>query len=215
MATKADAQQGQLLPPSNVPSTERFPDFLFTRDSATGSVQDDDDRRDHNVQHWALLSPASSSSSRSSTLSSVSTAASSLHGCHCSIEKSHPKGASSPRPRSNCSTPSPASPGASPTSRNRRDKHHLHAARQQRSGSNGFSSSLKLKQRLSKKQARFGRSSCSPADALAAVEPPHDQGLTRMAFAEQQRWITVQQKTFTKWYEQHEYPKSFFPTTAA
>ncbi|KAF5590459.1 alpha-actinin [Fusarium pseudocircinatum] len=35
--------------------------------------------------------------------------------------------------------------------------------------------------------------------ALAAVEPPHDQRLTRMAFAEQQRWVTVQQKTFTKW----------------
>jgi hypothetical protein len=24
--------------------------------------------------------------------------------------------------------------------------------------------------------------------------------LTKMAFAEQQRWVTVQQKTFTKWY---------------
>lgn len=35
---------------------------------------------------------------------------------------------------------------------------------------------------------------------LKAVEPPHDQPLTKMAFAEQQKWITVQQKTFTKWY---------------
>ncbi len=34
-----------------------------------------------------------------------------------------------------------------------------------------------------------------------ACEPPHEQLLARMAFAEQQQWITVQQKTFTKWYE--------------
>lgn len=54
----------------------------------------------------------------------------------------------------------------------------------------------------SKSKSRFGRSRTvggSPQDALAATEPPHEQGLTRMAFAEQQRWITVQQKTFTKW----------------
>jgi hypothetical protein len=51
------------------------------------------------------------------------------------------------------------------------------------------------------KPRRFKRSTSSPADALAAIEPPHDQGLTRMAFAEQQRWITVQEKTFTKWYD--------------
>lgn len=31
-------------------------------------------------------------------------------------------------------------------------------------------------------------------------EKPNEQVLTKMAFAEQQRWITVQQKTFTKWY---------------
>ncbi|GKT48006.1 alpha-actinin-like protein 1 [Colletotrichum spaethianum] len=50
------------------------------------------------------------------------------------------------------------------------------------------------------KKSRFrSATGSSPADALAAVEPPHDQGLTRMAFAEQQKWITVQQKTFTKW----------------
>ena len=35
--------------------------------------------------------------------------------------------------------------------------------------------------------------------ALKAVEPLHEQVLTKMAFAEQQKWITVQQKTFTKW----------------
>jgi hypothetical protein len=31
-------------------------------------------------------------------------------------------------------------------------------------------------------------------------KPPHEQFLARMVFAEQQQWITVQQKTFTKWY---------------
>ncbi|KAH8176193.1 hypothetical protein LIA77_04611 [Sarocladium implicatum] len=199
MASIADAQQGQSLPPSNVESTERFPDFLFTRDSAKGSLQDDDDTRDPNAQHWSASSPPASSSSRSSTLSSFSTAASSLDDDQSPIQKSQNHRPLSAPPPSNCSTPSPASPGASPTSRNRRDKHHLHAARQQRSSSSSFSSSLKLKQKTSNQQARFRRSSSSPADALAAVEPPHDQGLTRMAFAEQQRWITVQQKTFTKW----------------
>ncbi|KAI9646995.1 alpha-actinin [Ciborinia camelliae] len=35
--------------------------------------------------------------------------------------------------------------------------------------------------------------------ALKAVEPLHEHQLGKMAFAEQQQWITVQQKTFTKW----------------
>ncbi|TVY86558.1 Alpha-actinin-like protein, partial [Lachnellula willkommii] len=44
------------------------------------------------------------------------------------------------------------------------------------------------------------QTSSLPADhGLKAVEPPHEQALTKMAFAEQQKWITVQQKTFTKW----------------
>ena len=45
------------------------------------------------------------------------------------------------------------------------------------------------------------KTSSLPADyGLKALEPPHEQVLTKMAFAEQQKWITVQQKTFTKWY---------------
>ncbi|QSZ30886.1 hypothetical protein DSL72_000444 [Monilinia vaccinii-corymbosi] len=36
-------------------------------------------------------------------------------------------------------------------------------------------------------------------EALKAVEPLHEHQLGKMAFAEQQQWITVQQKTFTKW----------------
>lgn len=34
---------------------------------------------------------------------------------------------------------------------------------------------------------------------LKALEPLGEQSLVKMAFAEQQQWITVQQKTFTKW----------------
>lgn len=36
-------------------------------------------------------------------------------------------------------------------------------------------------------------------EGLKAVEPIHDPKLGKMAYAEQQQWITVQQKTFTKW----------------
>jgi hypothetical protein len=54
-----------------------------------------------------------------------------------------------------------------------------------------------------KKPKGFRRQTTSlPADhGLKAIEPPHEQALTKMAFAEQQKWITVQQKTFTKWYD--------------
>ncbi|PFH61094.1 hypothetical protein XA68_18248 [Ophiocordyceps unilateralis] len=78
--------------------------------------------------------------------------------------------------------------------RSRRDKELLHAARQQRSSRD--------RQPLASGKTKRGRrfqSRSSPAAALAAVEPVHDQGLVRMTFTEQQRWITVQQKTFTKW----------------
>ena len=56
------------------------------------------------------------------------------------------------------------------------------------------------------RRRRFHRPTSLPAkenqtdEALKAVEPLHEQVLTKMAFAEQQKWITVQQKTFTKWY---------------
>ncbi|KAK4193667.1 hypothetical protein QBC35DRAFT_526948 [Podospora australis] len=79
--------------------------------------------------------------------------------------------------------------------RSRRDAKQLHAARLQRSGSTSLALASK---RENPKKGRFKRTS-TPADALAATEPPHEQGLNRMAFAEQQRWIIVQQKTFTKW----------------
>lgn len=49
------------------------------------------------------------------------------------------------------------------------------------------------------KPKRFPHSSISPENGLKALEPLHERNLTNMAFAEQQQWITVQQKTFTKW----------------
>ncbi|RFU80016.1 alpha-actinin 1 [Trichoderma arundinaceum] len=45
-------------------------------------------------------------------------------------------------------------------------------------------------------------SKASAADVLvdsSSIRGVHDQFLTRMTFSEQQRWITVQEKTFTKW----------------
>lgn len=83
-----------------------------------------------------------------------------------------------------------------PATRTRRDAKQLHAARLSRSGSTSLALASKKE---GNKKSRFQRASSNPADALAATEPPHKQGLTSMAFAEQQRWITVQQKTFTKW----------------
>ncbi|KFA49407.1 hypothetical protein S40293_08672 [Stachybotrys chartarum IBT 40293] len=93
---------------------------------------------------------------------------------------------------------SSTSPAGTPR-RTRREKQELQAARLQRAGSNSVSQNSESgSDRGSVKSKKFQRSSSNPAAALAAVEP-HDQSLTRMAFAEQQRWITVQQKTFTKW----------------
>jgi hypothetical protein len=54
-----------------------------------------------------------------------------------------------------------------------------------------------------KKPKRFqqkARNSLGPEEGLKAIEPLHDPSLVKMAFAEQQQWITVQQKTFTKWW---------------
>lgn len=45
-------------------------------------------------------------------------------------------------------------------------------------------------------------SKASAADVLvdsSSIRGVHDQFLTKMTFSEQQRWITVQEKTFTKW----------------
>lgn len=186
MAATGDLQgswSGPLTPqPGNVECGERFPEFCLHTDATT----DDDDV----LSYYSKAS----ASARSSTISSVSTTFSSVDSYSSpSRRESHAQPHEynySSRPR----TPSTASP----TSRSRRDKKELQAARLQRSARRNPSLSVTGSKDKSPKPRRFQRSS-SPAEALAAVEPPHDQGLTRMAFAEQQRWITVQQKTFTKW----------------
>ncbi|KAB5570637.1 hypothetical protein GE09DRAFT_1171187 [Coniochaeta sp. 2T2.1] len=86
-----------------------------------------------------------------------------------------------------------------PIPRSRHNAKQLHAARLQRSGSTSLSIGSKKDGSPISKTRRFRKNSSQPGDALSATEPLHEQGLTRMAFAEQQRWITVQQKTFTKW----------------
>jgi hypothetical protein len=75
--------------------------------------------------------------------------------------------------------------------------------------SSSTASSTDSSEFVRRKQGRdFRRQTHSlPADhGLKAIEPPHEQALTKMAFAEQQKWITVQQKTFTKWYELAQWP---------
>ncbi|KKA30371.1 hypothetical protein TD95_001032 [Thielaviopsis punctulata] len=120
--------------------------------------------------------------------------------------------ASSLSPFPACPSPSPrvasaSGPGTAPPSRSRYNKQELHAARLQRSasksvsfGSSSDNNSPSLgSARVSGVRNRFKRSASSPAEPLNSSNKVKDQGLVRMAFAEQQRWITVQQKTFTKW----------------
>ncbi|CAI4217837.1 unnamed protein product [Parascedosporium putredinis] len=96
------------------------------------------------------------------------------------------------------SAPTFASP-TTPINRSRRTKQELNAARVQRSGSHrDKQAAAKDKEATPSKRRRFLSSAAGHVDPLAAVEPAHEQGLTRMAFEEQQRWIKVQQKTFTK-----------------
>ncbi|KAM0347122.1 hypothetical protein ACHAPU_005061 [Fusarium lateritium] len=110
------------------------------------------------------------------------------------------------RTLTNASSCSPSSsPPSSPTPRTRRDKSQLHAARVQRSESTTTTAGFPLDLQKGKTPTRstgsrrFTLCASTAADALAAVEPPHDQKLTRMAYSDQQQWIKVQQKTFTKW----------------
>lgn len=193
--------------PSNHGSAEQFPDFCLHHDDIDSATTAN-----------SPTTPTASSpvSSRSCSLSSICTTPSSrLSVCssldldcslkHWQLQELDPWTAVAPE--SSSSPGSSSAFAASPTpSRSRRDKKALQAARQQRSGSalrKGAVLPLSTGQHRSPSSStqarRFQRTASTPADALAALEPPHDQGLARMAFAEQQRWITVQQKTFTKW----------------
>ncbi|OIW34062.1 hypothetical protein CONLIGDRAFT_659767 [Coniochaeta ligniaria NRRL 30616] len=127
-------------------------------------------------------------SRRSSVISSASSHTS--HSSHREYPQ-QPPCTTSPEDQHHRQTPLP---------RSRHNAKQLHAARLQRSGSTSLSTAPKKDGSPTSKGRRFRKtSSQSAVDALAATEPHHEQGLTRMAFAEQQRWITVQQKTFTKW----------------
>ncbi|KAK3956842.1 alpha-actinin [Pseudoneurospora amorphoporcata] len=88
-----------------------------------------------------------------------------------------------------------------PLTRTRRDAKQLHAARLERSGSTSLALASTKREALSpgpRNPTRFQRASSEPlrAPKLVTEQPA---GFTKMAFAEQQQWITVQQKTFTKW----------------
>jgi hypothetical protein len=98
----------------------------------------------------------------------------------------------------------PPSPPASIRSRRDRSSSQKEASRSQRFTTRlQRSSTVTDTDPLGRKKRNFRRQTSSlPADhGLKAIEPPHEQALTKMAFAEQQKWITVQQKTFTKWYD--------------
>jgi hypothetical protein len=230
MDATGDSPQGTklaklLLQPGNVECGEQFPAFcLHQLSSGTSSPGrktstststdidiDIDIDNDNDSQYTAA------SSARSSIISVVSTAPSSVTSClnepddklRSSIYRprtpSFASGAcaSAASPNSSSSSTSSAaaaSAAATNPARSRRNKRELQAARQQRSASNclPLTSEPKAASPAAKKK-RFQRSFSSPADALAAVEPPRDQGLAKMAYAEQQMWISVQQKTFTKW----------------
>lgn len=191
--------------PSNGGSAEQFPEFCLHQEDL-----------DSNISSPTTPTASSPISSRSCSVSTVCTTPSSRLSVCSSLDfdssSSHLQQLQEHDPWTAVASESsgPVSASASPTPRSRRDKKALQAARLQRSGISGNSgiSPLGIKQRTDRslsstttttKARRFQRSASTPADALAAVEPPHDQGLARMAFAEQQRWITVQQKTFTKW----------------
>lgn len=105
------------------------------------------------------------------------------------------------------------SPSSSPLTRNRENAKLLQAERIQRRRAESVNSVATSGSRnteddhdgspLLRRRTRAASTKkyqpANPQAALAATEPPHENLLTKMAFAEQQRWITVQQKTFTKW----------------
>lgn len=122
------------------------------------------------------------------------------------------------------SSPPSASPPATSLTRSRENAKLLQAARIQRRRAESTNSAatnatsttadddasarsksdhnLDINPRLLRRRKRASTKHYKPANpkaALAATEPPHENLLTKMAFAEQQQWINVQEKTFTKW----------------
>ena len=169
----------------------------------------------------------SSYDSRRSTVSSVSSAATAHSQSQYQQPQPQPYSfpvASPPSSRS-CDPQPQANSPQRPLTRSRENAKQLHAARlQKRAASQSLATdpaaedkekdgykndrdpddvSSRLRRRAgSARRLRKGTNPGSKQAALAATEPgapPHEKLLTKMAFAEQQHWITVQQKTFTKW----------------
>ncbi|EGY22306.1 hypothetical protein VD0002_g9243 [Verticillium dahliae] len=211
MAASGDLLQG--TPAHALPGNEEFPDFCLhahaqaqaqaqAHTHAHGShIQTDADTNQHyrlSNSHSTTSNDSADTSSNTPTASSPASTRPTSPAC---TEYSSPDYGSptTSRIRTN-------SAGGSPSPlRSRRDKKELHAARLERAGSATGTLHLAISRHetqaagASKKQRFRSSTSSNPAAALAAIEPPHDQGLTKMAFAEQQKWVTVQQKTFTKW----------------
>lgn len=170
----------------------------------------------------------SSYDSRRSTVSSVSSAATAQSQSQYQQQQPQPPChslTSSPSSSRSCDPQSQANSPQRPLTRSRENAKQLHAARlQKRAASQSLATdpaaddkerdgykndrdpddvTSRLRRRAgSARRLRKGTNPESRQSALAATEPgapPHEKLLTKMAFAEQQHWITVQQKTFTKW----------------
>ncbi|KAM0334397.1 hypothetical protein ACHAQA_001423 [Verticillium albo-atrum] len=194
MAASGDLVQG--TPAHRPPGNEEFPDFcLQGRDDDLGAQRGNEHR--HSNSHSTTSNDSADSSNTPTASSPASTRPASPALTEYSATDYGSPTTSRIRTNSAGGSPSPI--------RSRRDKKELHAARLERAGSATLQIAIGRQDTqaagaAAAKKRRFRSStSSSPADALAAIEPPHDQGLTKMAFAEQQKWVTVQQKTFTKW----------------
>ncbi|KJK77502.1 alpha-actinin-like protein [Metarhizium anisopliae BRIP 53293] len=184
-------QRGPSPPPGNLEGAGQGSQFCLHNSSCSHldgctCVLDDD----HLVRQFRdSISASTSRSSRSSTLSTAST---SLTAADCDCTQSTATG---PCCRSQTRS-------SLPGKRSRRDREQLQAARLQRSGRDGPPLGSKDKPSKHSKanwsRRRSGNTS-GTADALAAVEPANEHSLVKMSTLEQQRWINVQQKTFTKW----------------
>ncbi|KAF5130081.1 Alpha-actinin-like protein 1 [Metarhizium anisopliae] len=197
LGASGDDAAGQLVerspspPPGNLEGAGQGSQFCLHSSSCSHldgctCVLDDD----HLVRQFRdSISASTSRSSRSSTLSTAST---SLTAADCDCTQSTATG---PGCRSQTRS-------SLPGKRSRRDREQLQAARLQRSGRDGPPLGSKDKPSKHSKanwsRRRSGNTS-GTADALAAVEPANEHSLVKMSTLEQQRWINVQQKTFTKW----------------
>lgn len=197
--------------PGNAAEHEKFPDLCLLTDTAAAHSSSTDAQNP--TQHLHRLSTSSnltpththdaSPSSRALRTASIISSAPSDFSVSVSDTSTRATTPTLDDASQRCSPDLPSAPTfGSPSPalpRSRRAKKELNAARVQRSATQRADSPAKEREATPGKRRRFLSSATGQADALAAVEPAHEQGLARMAFAEQQRWITVQQKTFTKW----------------